>query len=989
MSQHAQQPTAGTGEHPAFERLDARPIESLNIVVESYRHRRTGAMHYHLAADNPENVFTVAFRTMPMNHTGVAHILEHTALCGSEKYPVRDPFFMMLRRSLNTFMNAMTSSDWTAYPFATCNRKDFDNLLGVYLDAAFFSRLDPLDFAQEGHRIEFAEPDNPNSALMFKGVVFNEMKGAMSSVPATLWQTLTTYLYPTTTYHFNSGGDPASIPDLSYEQLQQFYRTHYHPGNAVFMTFGDIPAAELHARIEELALGRFDSSIHPLSVADEKRYLAPLRVTDYYALDEEDDGGDRGHVVTGWLWGRNTSLDDLLEALLLDGVLLDHSGSPLRLALERSELGSAPSALCGLEDSNRELVFVCGLEGTADDATEAVEQLIIDTLEEIARDGVPHEQVEAVLHQIELHQCEIGGDSYPYGLQMIMQSLGAAIHHGDPIDVLDIEPALERLRRAVAEPDYVQRLVRKLLLDNHHRVTLTMLPDRELSARRDLAERERLDRIAAGLDHAERQRLVEQAAALAERQAHSDDLDILPKVGLDDVPADVPNPVPNDTKLGEIPLTVYHAGTNGLVYQQVLFELPPLNDAELDLLPYYTAYVTELGIGDDSYLQTQQHQAEVVGSLSAFTSIRGSLEDPQTSRGLLVFSSKALTRNYTQMAALLRDTLAQVRFDEFQRLRDLVAHSRSRREQSITGSGHALAMLAASSGFSPVAALSHRTGGIEGIRRLRRLDASLADDSTLEAFAGQLAALHRKLTAGEPRLLTICEDDHDEVSHKILRDAFGDLAGTDGDTLNLPPSRSPRSQIWQANTQVNFCAKAYPTVALGHADAAPLAVLGGLLRNGYLHTAIREKGGAYGAGAQQESNLGVFRFFSYRDPRLEETLGDFDRAVTWVLESELPAGQIEEAVLGVVGTMDRPGSPAGEARQHYHNRLFGRSDEARKQYRRRVLDVTEADLKRVAAQYLVGEKAAIAVVTSSTRAAELEGLAKQWSAELCDLGGGE
>src|SRR5690554_3613124 len=224
--------------HPAFVLLRKEAIPALNLTVEEYEHSATGAQHIHLQADNPENVFLVSLRTVPEDSTGVAHILEHTALCGSERYPVRDPFFMMTRRSLNTFMNALASSDWTAYPFASVNRKDFDNLLDVYLDAVFFSRLDRLDFAQEGHRLEFAELDNPNSDLLYKGVVYNEMKGAMSSVPAQLWQALGQYLYPTTTYHHNSGGDPEHIPDLTYEELKAFYRTHYHPSNAIFMTYG-------------------------------------------------------------------------------------------------------------------------------------------------------------------------------------------------------------------------------------------------------------------------------------------------------------------------------------------------------------------------------------------------------------------------------------------------------------------------------------------------------------------------------------------------------------------------------------------------------------------------------------------------------------------------------------------------------------------------------------------------------------------------------
>ncbi len=423
-----------------------------------------------------------------MDSTGVAHILEHTALCGSERFPVRDPFFLMLRRSLNTFMNAFTSSDWTAYPFASQNRKDFDNLLEVYLDAVFFSRLDPLDFAQEGHRLEFAKPNDPNSDLVFKGVVFNEMKGAMSSVPSTLWHTLCKYLYPNTTYHYNSGGDPEHIPDLRYADLKHFYQHHYHPSNAIFMTFGDIPAHVHQERFETLALSRFEKLDEQIGVPDEKRYHAPVRVQESYALGEDEDAADKTHVVMGWLLGKSSNLDDLLKAQLLSSVLLDNSASPLQRALETSDLGNAPSPLCGLEDSMRELTFVCGLEGSNAEHVEKVEQLILDTIREVADNGVPQERIEAVLHQLELHQREIGGDSYPYGLQLILNALSAATHRGDPIALLDLEPVLKQLREDVKDPQFIQRLARELLLDNPHRVTLLLTPDRELAARRDAAE---------------------------------------------------------------------------------------------------------------------------------------------------------------------------------------------------------------------------------------------------------------------------------------------------------------------------------------------------------------------------------------------------------------------------------------------------------------------------------------------------------------------
>ncbi|MBD3821759.1 MAG: insulinase family protein, partial [Thiotrichales bacterium] len=421
--------------HSAFEFIRQHSIESLNINVQHFKHKVTGAEHYHLAADDPQNVFMVALRTVPMDSTGVAHILEHTVLCGSEKYPVRDPFFMMIRRSLNTFMNAFTSSDWTAYPFATENRKDFQNLLQVYMDAVFFPNLDALDFAQEGHRFEFAEPENPESDLTYKGVVFNEMKGAMSSPVSTLWQTFTTELYPTSTYHYNSGGEPKDIPDLTHQQLVDFHKLHYHPSNAVFMTYGDITAAEHQTQFETLGLSRFKDKVDVIKVPSEQRLTQPKKVVEHYALDEESLD-KKTHIVLGWLLGENKNELDVLKGHLLEAVLLDNSASPLRKVLEETDLASAPSPLCGLEDSNKEMVFAVGVQGSEAEHTDAVEALILNELQRIAKEGVDADQVEAMLHQLELSQREIGGDSYPYGLQLILQSLAGAMHDGDPIALL-------------------------------------------------------------------------------------------------------------------------------------------------------------------------------------------------------------------------------------------------------------------------------------------------------------------------------------------------------------------------------------------------------------------------------------------------------------------------------------------------------------------------------------------------------------------------
>ena len=940
-------------------------LELINSIFYELEHEKTKARYVHISTGDTENTFSVAFKTVPEDSTGVAHILEHTVLCGSRSFPVRDPFFMMTRRSLNTFMNAFTAADWTAYPFASRNRKDFNNLLDVYLDAVFFPSLNEMDFLQEGHRVEFAEGGNPDSELVYKGVVFNEMKGAMSSPVSALYQALSRELFPSITYHHNSGGDPEAIPDLSYEQLKAFHARHYHPSNAVFMTFGDIPASEHQARFESEALSKFQHLALDIAVPDEQRFSAPVQVEDRYALDGEEETKDKTHIVLGWLLGKSIDGEEVMRAHLLSGVLLDNGASPLRRALETTELGNAPSPLCGLSDSSREMMFAAGLEGSNPEHADAIEKLILDVLKEVAENGVDKEMVEAVLHQYELSQREISGDGFPYGLQLMVNALGTVLHGADPLEALDIDPILAKLRKQIEDPEFIKGLAREVL-ENPHRVRLVMRPDTNLSAERAAKEAARLAEIKAGMDEAQKQRVVEQAAALQQRQEQQDDPEQLPKVGLEDIPAELSIPEGEIGEINNTPANWYARGTNGLVYQQVIVDLPELDEELIGLLPLFTDILTEVGSGGRDYLASQALQAAVTGGIGASVTQRGAIDDLQRGRGLFTLSGKALLRNQSALTELMHETFEATRFDELPRIRELVAQERMYREQRVTSAGHSLAMIAASSGLTPGAALHHRWSGLAGVKSLKALDDSLNEKATLEDFAEKLEAIRNALLQAPRQLLLVAEEEqHAAIAQQLKQRWQGYSVGSSG--LFVPPAASGQlQQGWATSTQVNFCAKAYPGVCVEHDDAPALMVLGGFLRNNYLHRTIREQGGAYGGGASFDADSGSLRFYSYRDPRLTETLADFDNSVKWLLENKHEWRLVEEAILGVISSIDKPGSPAGEAKKTFHGILHGRTPEQRRRFRARILEVRETDLKRVAETYLKPELASTAVISDPT-----------------------
>lgn len=869
-------------------------------------------------------------------------------------------------------MNAFTSSDWTAYPFASQNRKDFDNLLKVYLDAAFFPNLDQLDFFQEGHRVAFTEPDNPDSELEFKGVVFNEMKGAMSSPTSVLSHALQSSLFPTTTYHYNSGGEPEDIPNLTWEQLKKFHARHYHPSNATFLTYGDISAAEQQEKFEEWALNRFTDKNERLAVNAEIRLQVPITVQASYAFNSDENPSKRSHVVMGWLLGETANLNELMNAHFLSGVLLDNSASPLRQVLETTNLAASPSDLCGLDDHAREFTFTAGVEGAKAGDAGAIQEMILNALQSVVDNGVPQQQLESVLHQLELSQREISGDHFPFGLKLILNALPAALHGGEPAAVLNLDAVLERLRQDIDDPDFIKRLARKYLLDNPHRVLMVMSPDKVLSQRKLDRERKRLSEIKRQLDEQQKQDIIDMTHKLEMRQNEKDDPEILPKVTLQDINQDIRVHEGKREIIDDIPINCYEAGTNGLVYAHIIMDIPELSEDLIGVFPLYCECVTNVGVGERSYLQTAAWHAAVSGGVGARYSIHTDISNNQNASVRFILSGKALNRNISSLVEIMVSTLGEARFDEIERLKELVSQIRAQQESSITGHGHSLAMAAASAAISPGAALNHRWGGLAAIRYLKRLDDTFQTEENIQVFARKLETIRQTLAQTSKELLLVAETDQLNSLQRAFTNRFTrhEALSIDASQAVYTPQVEPQrvNQGWLASTQVNFCSRAYAAVPAGHEDAAAFSVLGGYLRNNFLHTAVRERGGAYGGGASYDNDAGVFRFYSYRDPRLEGTLQDFDASLEWMLQDKGHEPRLlEEAILGVISALDRPLSPAGEAIAAFYSERNGHTPEQRRRFRQRILQVTLDDLRRVVRNYLKPELANTAVISDPSK----------------------
>ncbi len=928
-----------------FNLEDQKYIKLLDLNAQIYTESEFNCKHIHLDSKSDEKVFMVAFRTIPEDSTGVAHILEHTALCGSKKYAVRDPFFMMIRRSLNTFMNAFTSSDWTAYPFATQNDKDFNNLLSVYLDSSFFPNLDELDFLQEGHRLEYSEKNNSDSELEIKGVVYNEMKGAMSSISSQLWHGLSKHLYSSSTYKHNSGGDPENIIDLSHEYLVNFHKKHYHPSNATFFTFGNINPTEIQNFIRENVLENFKPSNETISVKNEDRISEPKVVTEFYNPMPDDENNH--HVVLSWLLGESHNPVELLESYLVSNILLDNSASPLRKALENTDLGKSLSPLTGLEADHKELVFAAGLEGVDSNKQLEVEGLILNCLKDVVSNGISDQLIRSSLHQLEIKQREITGSGMPYGLQIMLSCLPACLHNDDPLKVLDLDSSFNLIKNNLKEKNYIEKLIEEKIINNPHRVNYCLAPDTEFNSKNEKKIKEKIDEKSKKLSSKDKDRIIELTKDLKIRQEKSDNPEVLPKVTKNDIPKNrayaKSESYKNDNKN-----YFYKVGTNGITYHSIILPCSPLTDNEFKVASLFTNTLTDIGIGNKNYEEVQKIQSSVTGGISAsFTLIPN---ENQSSHYLgLKITSKSLEENEKEMQDLMIETAKDSNFSDKSRIKDMLNFISSDNEKSLIQNGHILSMSNAAAQINNISATNDFASGVNFITNTSKLSKNIDKNSELDKYIELLNGIKNKINCVPSYTFTASSLNIDQSK---INFAFDDKNNSFSIQNYFDIQQEPIG--WITGAQVTYCAEAFPTVDFFHKDAPALSVLGAVLRNGYLHSAIREKGGAYGSGAMQDSNNKVFKFFSYRDPRCAETFEDFKKSRKWSLKN-ISQEQLDEGILGIISSIDKPLSPFGEAMSDFSMNLDKKDLEKRLEVRSLVKNCTLDDLINVSQKYLFNE----------------------------------
>ena len=942
-------------------------VAELNCTLREILHQPTGAQVMHIANDDPENLFCLSFQTLPSSSNGAAHILEHTVLCGSKKFPIKDPFFSMTRRSLNTFMNAFTGSDFTCYPAASQVEKDFYNLFEVYLDAVFHPQLKKMSFLQEGWRLEFSDRNDPKGPLEYKGVVFNEMKGSLSSLESRLWHSLLALLMPNLPYAYNSGGVPELIPTLSYEELIAFHKTFYHPSRCLFFFYGNLSLKKHLDVLETSTLSKIAAAPPLPHLPKQKRFAHPLHHQMRYPIHETDELSSKAAIAFGWLTTEVIDQEDALALSILDSALMDTDASPLKRALLASDLCIQAHGYLDLDMSEIPYAIVC--KGCKEEDSEKLENYLRTSLKKIAEKGIPLELIHSALHQLEFSRTEIVGDHSPFGLTLFMRSALAKQHGCPPEFSLVIHSLFERLMQKAQDSSYFPNLMRKYFLDNPHFVRLTLLPDPQLAKEEQEEENRRLETIRLNLSEKERKKILEETRELEhyQKETQAQTLSCLPEIALSDIPILARDFSLKREEFGNLSVFHHEVFTNHIVYADLIVDLPKVAESDLPLVSLFTSFLTEVGAAGRDYLSNLEFMHAHTGGISAHCSLYTQVEDPHTFRPAITIRGKALDRNRDKLFSLLYDLTTKPRFDERDRLEELLCQLHSSLQHRLTRNALRYATQIALSGFSVPTFIANAWNGWSFFKSLESIVKHL--DRELPSLQSKWIAMKDQLLCrGNAHLVLSCDR---TTFEEIKRENFFGLCdlplkeALSWEKMVVPPSVS--SHAHSIPSPVAFTVEALKAPSYLHPHAAELSLATLLFENKILHPMIREKGGAYGSGAVYNAMLGTFHFHSYRDPQIASTLAVFEQALLEIAQGNFDDRDLKEAKIGMIQNLDAPISPGARAITAYHWWREGKTRAMRQHFRDQLLSTSIKEIAHAVEKNLLPKKQDSVVVSFASQ----------------------
>ena len=957
----------------AYEIVEKRKIDDLNSESYILRHRKSGARIALLSNDDENKVFYIGFRTPPTDSTGVPHIIEHTVLCGSREFPVKDPFVELVKGSLNTFLNAMTYSDKTVYPVASCNDKDFQNLMHVYLDAVFYPNIYKNEniFLQEGWHYEM---ESPEDELTINGVVYNEMKGAFSSPDDVFERELMNSLYPDTAYGVESGGDPDVIPELTYEEFLNFHRKYYHPSNSYIYLYGNMDMAEKLTFIDEHYLSAFDEQKIDSELKPQLAFEKVNRVVKDYPISEDEE--ESANTYLSWNVSVGDSLDrDLYVAFqILDYALCSAPGAPLKQALIDQGIGKDVYSI--YENGILQPYFSVVAKNAESSQEEAFLATIASVLTELTEKGLDKKALLAGINYYEFKYREADFGSYPKGLMYGLQILDSWLYDDTkPFIHVEANDTFARMRQK-AESGYFEQLIREYLLGNPHCSVVVLNPKKGMTAENERKFKEKMAQVKASLSQEEIQEIIRKAEALNEYQESEDareDLEKIPLLTRADMKKEAAGFVNEEIAFGDTRVLFHDLFTNGIGYLRLIFQMDEIPESHF---PYVSILKSCLGLLNTehfSYSDLFNEMNIVTGGMAAVNNVYSRIEDLDKYTVTLELKTKVLYENLAKAVELMGEVILTSDFTDTKRLHEILAEGQSRLQAQMTYSGHSVAAGRALSYGSASGVVSEMLSGVPLYRLITDIENHFGERSgemvqKLTELAQMIFRPENLMVdfVGDRDALKLLEAPVEELKKKLYTCPVEKGA--------FVPQPVKRNEGFKTSGQVQYVCRAGNFRRKGLPYKGALKALKVMMGYGYLWENVRVKGGAYGCMCTFGKS-GDCYFVSYRDPNLTKTIDIYEHAAEAIEKFDADERTMTQYIIGAISELDTPMNPAAKGLNSLSAYMVGLTQEIMQKERDELLAATPEDIRSLA-EYIRAFMAEdfLCVVGNADKIKEAEGI---------------
>ena len=910
------------------------------------KHKKTGARVAILSNTDDNKVFSIGFRTPPTDSTGVAHIMEHSVLCGSEHFPAKDPFKELMKGSLNTFLNAMTYPDKTVYPIASCNDADFQNLMHVYLDAVFHPNIYYHDeiFRQEGWHYEMENADDP---LTINGVVYNEMKGAFSSPDDLLARKISDTLYPDTIYSVESGGDPDVIPQLTYDQFLNFHRKYYHPSNCYIYLYGDMDVTEKLSFIDEEYLSHYDKISVPSEIGLQKPFKRPVEQNALYPVADEESTEDAAYMAVNWVLEDMQDLSRTIAFQILEYVLMEAPGAPLKQALLDENCGED---IYGTLETSMQQPYLSIVIKNMDPSRKAeIRQLIHDTLTGIVRDGLNRKTLEGVLSSYEFKSRESDFGQWPKGLMYGLQMMDTWLYDEHaPFTLLKYQAAYDYLKTQL-DTDYFEHLIKEAMIENPHASILMLLPDPGLTAKNEAVLAEKLAKLKEEMPAEDIQKIIDQTKQLRVYQSEPtppEIMEMIPMLSISDLKKTAEPLVWSERPAADVKRLHHDIETNGINYLRLMFDIRHIDADELPYVGILTEALGNMNTRQHSYQELTDEINLATGGLRTFTEIF-TRRDTDEYKPYFTVTVRSLFEKTSRSLELTQEMLMDTCFDDTKRLKDILNQLKSRLEMSLMSAGHSAAVGRAASYVRSGSWFKELTEGISFYQTI--CDILKNYETKGSELPEKMHRLCTKIFRKENLLTDWTSNEKGLANGETALITFAGALSADDMTDDEKEEKTigtcpTKNEAFMTPGMVQYNGVIGDYVKEGFHYHGGMSVLQNILGSEYLWNLVREKGGAYGVMCGMSEN-GSSYFVSYRDPKLEDTYAAFETVPDYIRRMSLDDRELTKYIIGAIGKVDRPLTPYSKGVRSLTAYLGGYAEEDL-QKRRDELLATDVEVLR-------------------------------------------